>query len=285
MSSDTEEYAKGSVYYYPGNKILVPEWAKSEARTGPTRRWLWVVVPIVLLILAGLAWGWYQSNNLRNATVLVLSDTNNNNRIDEGDRQGSGVLIGSKGYVLTARHVLMDPGETQGGMVEIWYNSGSENCEHLSGTFVEAGEPYHGSNPLEIMRRNWAIIQVNRTEPFPRMASSKRRDFSEGKAIKVTGFPLGFEIETSSNGPSVKMASGELTRVDRGEQGAVVRLTHDVDITHGHSGGPLIDPGILGLNPKLIGVNLQMHEATHAAENYALPTYLLEEEVFKNYAD
>jgi S1-C subfamily serine protease len=279
--------ASGARYYYSENKILLPEWVRTVIPPRPLwKRLLPVLIPLLLLLIGGLAALWLlwlgPMRNLKLATVMVMADVDGDGQITpEGDRQGSGVIIspdGSPGYVLTCRHVLMEPGETACGYVEIWYQPGTPRCEKIKATLEKPGEPYRGTDQDEIRARDWAVLKFTRPGKLPHLMNSARKDFQEEEKIKAAGFPLGWQPAQSSYGPSVEILNGRITRVDRNDQQAPVRLTHDADLAEGMSGGPLTMGG------KLVGLNVAVIKSeTGAQQNLALPTYLLQESVFGTY--
>jgi len=273
----------GARYYYPENKILEPVWRDPPPPLQPWwRKSMALIIPLAVLALAALClwfFWWGPTRNLKHATVLVMVDRDGNGEINRGDGQGTGVIIssqGSPGYVLTCRHVLMKPAESQCGYVEIWYRPGTPRLERIKKVDLEAaGEPHPG--PDTPLGRDWAVLKFTRPGRLPHVKNSPRKDFNEEKKIKATGFPKGWDMATNEFGPAVKVLHGRLTRVDRNEQGAPIRLTHDADLAGGMSGGPLVMGG------KIVGLNAQIRGVEAMQENYALPTYLLQETIFDRY--
>jgi hypothetical protein len=270
-------------YYYPKNEILIPRWEDSITDRPSKPWWLWVAALLLLLVCAIAAIGWAGSRSVNKATVLVIDDANNDGTVGAGDREATGCIIGRKGYVLTARHALMAPGEANCGKVWVWYLPGTPRCQRWEATLVEAGEPYSGSDAQEALRRDWAVLQVTPNQPLPRAIPDVRTNLAEGQGVKATGFPLGVQLSMNSNGPAVKALYGKLARVDRNDQQGIIRLTHNLTLEHGMSGGPLLRGRFLGWLPRIVGINVSAIPDSRSTENYALPTYLLQEKVFRTY--
>ena len=134
------------------------------------------------------------------------------------DGSGSGFLISSEGYLLTNQHVV-------GGskFVKLKWNDGSETL----GEVVRA-DP----------RRDVALVK---TDPHGRAPLDLRSGpVQQGEPVFVIGSPLG---ETLQNTMTKGIVSA--TRVEDG----LTFIQSDAAITHGNSGGPMLDEKgqVLGL--------------------------------------
>ena len=135
-----------------------------------------------------------------------------------GDAMGSGVLVSPEGYILTNHHVAGG-----GGRVRVRWADGSETV----GEVVRADR-----------RRDVALIKVAATAT-PTLAI-RHTDVDVGETVFAIGTPLD------------KSLSGTLTRgvvsARRMTEGQPF-IQSDVAVTHGNSGGPLLDDkgSIVGL--------------------------------------
>jgi len=144
-----------------------------------------------------------------------------------GDGSGSGVLISADGYILTNHHVA---GES--GRVRIRWSDGSESL----GDVVEADR-----------RRDVALIKVATAEGAPLAIRGAPVDV--GETVYSIGAPLGEELQNT-----VTRGIVSATRMIEGQP----FIQSDTPVTHGNSGGPLLDEkgavvGLsdLGMDPSL----------------------------------
>lgn len=144
-----------------------------------------------------------------------------------GGGMGSGVLISADGYILTNHHVA---GEA--GRVRIRWSDGGESV----GQVVRSDK-----------RRDVALIKVD--APKGRPLFIRRTPVELGETVYAIGTPLGDDLQnTLTRG----IVSG--VRTMDGER----FIQSDTPVTHGNSGGPLLDErgavvGLsdLGLDPSL----------------------------------
>jgi S1-C subfamily serine protease len=268
-----------SVSYYPKNEILIPKWHSPDGGTKSRNRGVWIALPMLALVLVAIGFwflGFYwPERNAKKATVLVWVDTDGDGR---PERQGSGVIINPRGYVLTNRHVVCGESNVKPAKIQIWYKPGSQEREIITATLLPGPDGPLGSSG-DVIRNDWAVLQVAYRESLPYVRLAEKTDFQEEEGLAALGFPRADETSTNAYGPSVKVVRGEITRVDRSAQRGVIRLTHSAATAEGMSGGPVVQRGrLIGLNTAgLTGGKLNPNE------NYALPAYLLRESVFKTY--
>ncbi len=265
-----------SSFYYANNEILMPAWKSPATRRSP---WGWIAGLLLLLLLVGGGVFYYlhslSDEKAKEAVVLVLTNVDGEGPVG----QGSGVIIHpTKGYILTNKHIMWHEGQQLTGTIEVHFLSGGDRREVLPATVQAQGQGAPGLS-VEELKYDWVILRVNRPEALPYLPLDQASEFQEEESIKVYGFPLADSTGTNEFGPSVKVLHGILSRVDRNSQGGVTRLTHDAKSAHGMSGGPITRKG------KVIGLNTQGLLGPHQVdpnENYALPTFLLLEQI-KNY--
>ncbi|NMA28446.1 MAG: trypsin-like peptidase domain-containing protein [Burkholderiales bacterium] len=264
-----------SSFYYANNEILLPAWRSPESRRSP---WGWIVALLLVLFLVGGGVFYYldslSDQKAKEAVVLITNVGG-----EEWNRQGSGVIIHpTKGYILTNKHLLWHEGQQATGRIEVHFLSGDGRREILPATVQAQGQGEPGLSD-EQLKYDWVVLKVNRPSPLPYLPLDKATEFQEEENIKVYGFPMADKTSTNEFGPSVKVLHGILSRVDRNDQGGVTRLTHDAKSAPGMSGGPITRKG------KVIGMNtlcLYEQDQIDPNENYALPTFLLLEQI-KNY--
>ncbi len=161
------------------------------------------------------------------AVVVSLSEaTNSTAVVFASDGSGSGFLISGDGYLLTNHHVV-------GGSkyVKVKWNDGSE----------AVGEVVR-SDP----RRDVALVKVDGHGRGP--LSLRHDPARQGEGVYAIGSPLG---ETYQNTMTKGIVSA--TRVENG----LPLIQSDVAITHGNSGGPLLDEKgqVIGLSVSGMMVN------------------------------
>jgi serine protease Do len=146
--------------------------------------------------------------------------------------QGSGVVIDSRGYILTNAHVI-------GGAVDVTVvlNDGTE----LDGTVVGAAT-----------ERDLAVVKVDAADLTPiEIGHSSPPDLNLGDAVVAIGFPLGLGGPTVTKG----IVSGEDRNINVGGGTSGVNrlegvLQTDAAINPGNSGGPLVN-----MAGQLVGIN------------------------------
>jgi len=143
---------------------------------------------------------------------------------EDGALQGSGFLISSNGHVVTSHHVVKNC-----GAVFVKMADGNEYSAKLIETDVSAD--------LALLK-----IPVKGT-PFFSLGSYKK--LTPGETVIAIGSPLGLE-QTVSRGIISALRTGS---VEKGREKLMLVQT-DAQMTHGNSGGPLIN-----LSGEAIGIN------------------------------
>lgn len=262
-----------SNYYYPNNEILSKEGWNPLAPASKKGWWIAAALALVFLVAGIFGWRYWVDMKIQHSTVLVIVPGANE---DKG-RTGSGVFISPKGYVLTNRHVILNENGTRPSRIEVHYLSGTSERQIREATVEKIGE---GAEDAAKLYSDWCVLKVAPGPDVPYVELLDKEDFQQEESLKAYGFPCGNLTATNAYGPGVKVEPGVITRVDRSNQGGVVRLTHSAATASGMSGGPVIQNG------RLVGLNTAVLKAPAAGnpnENWALPCYLLKEPVFKIY--
>jgi 2-alkenal reductase len=167
--------------------------------------------------------------------------------------QGSGFVISPKGYVLTNSHVITNAGD--GGTVRA--------ADHL---FVEFAD----GDRAEAKVVGWDLyddvgllrLKTNghRLTPVPLGDSAA---VAVGEPVAAIGSPLGSDIGVNT------LTVGVVSAIHRSIDAITVRrykvvdaIQTDAPITHGNSGGPLLDA-----RGRVIGINAQIRSANGTGSN------------------
>jgi S1-C subfamily serine protease len=144
-----------------------------------------------------------------------------------GAAQGSGVIVSPDGYVLTAAHVVGEPGRH----ARIYLHDGRSVNGKTLGVFrtMDAG-----------LIRISAAVQPGSGEPWPHAEMGESENLKPGQWCLATGHPGGFQSDRS---PVVRV--GRILNVDEN-----TAITSDCTLIGGDSGGPLFD-----MQGKVVGVH------------------------------
>src|SRR5437763_10602580 len=166
---------------------------------------------------------------------------------DQGNQfqaAGSGVIIDTKGDILTNYHVVQG-NETS---YQVIFKSGAKSGATLAGS-----APYS----------DLAVIQVNASVPAwaPLGDSSK---VQPGQTVLAIGSPLGSYENTVTEG--IVSAVGRTLQEPNNGPLLTNLLQTDAPINHGNSGGPLVD-----LNGKVVGINTAVVRSSSDTTNPTSP--------------
>ena len=141
---------------------------------------------------------------------------------------GSGVVIGEEGYILSAAHVLGDPGRR----TRIRFPSGKRA---IAVTL--------GSNE----RYDSGLAKIIRGEDFPYLEMGDSAELEQGEWCLAVGFPVSF---SRSEKPPVRLGR---VLVNRNRN-----IMTDCPLMGGDSGGPLfnLDGQVVGINSRVSGRSL-----------------------------
>ena len=167
--------------------------------------------------------------------------------------QGSGFVISPKGYVLTNSHVITNAGE----------GSSVRAAQHL---FVEFAD----GDRAEAKVVGWdlyddvGLLQLKtNAHPLSPVPLGDSATVAVGEPVAAIGSPLGSEIGVNT------LTVGVVSAIHRSIDALTVKLYKVVDaiqtdapITHGNSGGPLLDA-----RGRVIGINAQIRSANGTGTN------------------
>ena len=161
---------------------------------------------------------------LRAATVAVQI----------GAAQGSGVIVGDEGYVLTAAHVSGPPGRR-------------------ALVVLPDGRRLQGITKGRDRETDAGLIQITELGRWPSVKVGEMRSVAPGDWVIATGHPGGFDD-----------ARTPVVRLGRVIQKMRSVIQTDCTLVGGDSGGPLFD-----LNGRVIGIHSRIGPAT--AYNFHVP--------------
>jgi 2-alkenal reductase len=167
--------------------------------------------------------------------------------------QGSGFVISPKGYVLTNSHVITNAGE----------GSSVRAAQHL---FVEFAD----GDRAEAKVVGWdlyddvGLLQLKtNAHPLTPVPLGDSATVAVGEPVAAIGSPLGSDIGVNT------LTVGVVSAIHRSIDALTVKLYKVVDaiqtdapITHGNSGGPLLDA-----RGRVIGINAQIRSANGTGSN------------------
>src|ERR1700722_16586632 len=144
---------------------------------------------------------------------------------------GTGVVVDSRGYVVTNRHVV----------------TGAERITIRTAD----GDEYAAKIYTEDALHDLAILTLSGVQRLPELAFAPSSDLMVGETVIAVGHPFGYTNTVSTGivsalGREITMPSGEtLTNL----------IQTDASINPGNSGGPL-----LNINGELVGINVAIRE-------------------------
>jgi len=147
---------------------------------------------------------------------------------------GSGVIIDSKGYILTNNHVIENAQR-----IEVTLSNGNKWPGNLVGT-----DPYN----------DLAIIQIDApSEQLQTLSLGSSQDLQVGQKVIAIGNPFGLQ-QTLTTG--IISSLGRTIHTEQGEEMEDLIQT-DAAINPGNSGGPLLDSDgkVIGLNTAIFSLS------------------------------
>jgi len=155
------------------------------------------------------------------------------------DSTGSGVVVTEDGYVLTAAHVIGEPGQ----LIEARFPDGRVvNARTL------------GSD-----RQNDAgMVKLEGDGPWPFVEMADGQSLQHGDWVVALGHPGGFEIERS-----VVVRLGRVIRIRK-----IVGIQSDCSLIGGDSGGPLLD-----LEGRVVGIHSRIGRRSRVNIHVAVGDY------------
>ena len=153
--------------------------------------------------------------------------------IQMAQSQGSGVIVSSDGYILTAAHVIGDPNQT----AKITFLNDLDEEGKPKVVFAKAKtlgiDRKIDSGMLKILE------EEGKENDFPYLDIAISADLNEGQWVMAVGHPGGLDKER-----------GMVTRIGRILSSGERVIRTDCTLVGGDSGGPLID-----MNGDLIGIH------------------------------
>ena len=170
--------------------------------------------------------------NGKAATVLIAHE--------EGNRVsfGSGFVVGG-GRIITNRHVVVnDAGSVADCLLVFRSGTRAETKIPVSGEQIRLAPHAQDNNEFT---DDLAIIDLNQTL-VSGLPLGQPEALSETDTLYALGFPLGVGTLTLDNQlPSVSVKAVSVERLQRGRNEAVNVLQLGGTVTHGNSGGPVLN--------------------------------------------
>ena len=176
------------------------------------------------------------SGSLKAAKLPIADAVGSAVSILTGDGSGSGVLVSDDGYILTNAHVVGN--EKQ---LRVCWSDGVE----------KVGQVIRSSKPRDI-----ALIKTDPRERLP--LPIQRGGVSPGQRVFAIGSPLGKEQEGTVSG-------GVISASNRIRDGMRF-IQSDVAISHGSSGGPLLNE-----TGSVIGITVSGYDGDAQGLNFFIP--------------
>lgn len=215
---------------------------RHDGLPGRVRRLVpWAVVWIALLAAAPVMASVRSTDSIltieRQVTSLQTRLVNTTVAIRMKEASGSGVIVSSDGYVLTAAHVINPPTGTY---------APNQKCA----VTLADGKTYDaltlGMNPDV----DFALIKIEGATNLPVSPIGDSGTLRPGEWIVATGHPLG----RRAGRPPVVRLGRVLGYLDRdGEHAPPTKIVTDAPLISGDSGGPLFD-----LNGRVVGINVMI---------------------------
>ena len=155
---------------------------------------------------------------------------------------GSGIIIDSKGFILTNNHVV-------------------DKASNLKITLKD-GNIFNGKVIGTDEVSDLAVVKVESTEALPQAQLGNSGHLKIGQIVIAIGNPFGL-----TGGPTVTAGIvSALNRTLQFESGALELIQTDAAINPGNSGGPLVDT-----NGEVIGIKQVKNDALKAREALLMP--------------
>ena len=173
-------------------------------------------------------------------------------RVAQGS--GSGVIVDSKGLIVTNHHVIE-------GAREIWVNTSDGNTHRAR---------LVGSDPSTDL----AVLDIDTNSPLPSMRIGNSDDVRVGEWVLAVGNPLNLTSTVTAGIVSAKGRNIRLLASDASKDIFPVEsfLQTDAAVNPGNSGGALVN-----MRGELIGINTAIASRTgsYAGYSFAIPTSIV----------
>jgi len=163
---------------------------------------------------------------------------------------GSGVIIGSEGYILTNQHVI-------------------ENSDKITVTLSD-GREFEGEMKGQDIRSDLAVIKIDANN-LPVLELGNSKEVKIGQWVVAIGNPFGFAV----NNPQPTVTVGIISALERSLPRTSKRdriysglIQTDAAINPGNSGGPLVN-----LKGEIIGINVAIFTTSggYQGVGFAIP--------------
>ena len=199
----------------------------------------------------------------KEGTVFIRAFSNN------GEGQGSGVVISDLGYIITCEHVI---------------HGSDDIMVKLTSTSDTLGVKWE---PAEIVwfdeELDAAILKINAKENVALPIESKEYVSRSGDSIYMMGFPFGGRLNDDLNLLSPSMFFGKVASIQKKK--GLDRIDVNMEAKRGCSGGPVFSKksgAIIGI---LCGSQTHGGEGLVEEVNYVLPIKYIWERVITNQDD
>ena len=189
------------------------------------------------------------------------------------------VIDAKRGYILTNRHVVIDPRTHQqrAATFKITLYRGTDHPKEAEAIIKETSQEWTSGDSLA---HDWAVLEINKGEqPQAEVHFSDSLQVHARDPVVAWGWPVA-ALPTAR--PSQK--PGAITEIDQTKPGAPYKIIkHDASLAGGNSGGPLTaaDGTVIGMNT---AGDVVEHSAAPGNTNYAIPTHILKPVVLDKYA-
>jgi S1-C subfamily serine protease len=176
--------------------------------------------------------------------------------------QGTGMIISSKGYVITNNHVIA--AAVHGGTITV---TPTGSTKSLSATLI-------GTNPIDDV----ALIKINNASGLPAVTFGNSTSLVVGDAVVAIGNALGLAAGTPTVTQGIVSALGRTVTAGSSSSSETLNnmIQTDAAINPGNSGGPLLDShgDVIGMNTAVAG---SLPDGTSAQNiGFAIPVATIE---------
>jgi S1-C subfamily serine protease len=155
--------------------------------------------------------------------------------------QGTGMIISSKGYVITNNHVIA--AAVHGGSITVTRTGSTKS---LPATLI-------GTNPIDDV----ALIKINNASGLPAVTFGNSTALVVGDAVVAIGNALGLAAGTPTVTQGIVSALGRTVTAGSSSSSETLNnmIQTDAAINPGNSGGPLLDShgDVIGMNTAVAG--------------------------------
>jgi S1-C subfamily serine protease len=161
-------------------------------------------------------------------TVQVMSDSDG--------AQGSGVVVGGRGYIVTNNHVISEAAQSPDKFkMTVIFNDGKEAKANLVGRDPET---------------DLAVLKVDNVDKLMVARLGDSDKLRVGDQVMAAGAPLGLRSTDTQGIVSALHRAVPLSGEDTDTKTVIDAVQTDAAINHGNSGGPL-----LNMASEVVGIN------------------------------